>query len=457
MKPSGRLLIADDNRDVLVSLEMFLRHEFEKVFTTRNPNLIPQLVREERIDVVLLDMNFAAGLQTGNEGIFWMREIHKIDPVIVVVLITAFGDVPLAVKAIKEGGFDFVTKPWDNDKLAATLQAALQLRRSRIEVRMLKEKQENINEELTRQHIVWGSSPDMQKILDTVKKIAPTDANVLILGEHGTGKEMIAREIHRLSSRGKESFVTVDIGAVHENLFESELFGHVKGAFTDAKTDRPGRFEMAHQGSLFLDEIGNLPLYLQSKILSVLQNREMVRVGSNQTIPLDIRLIAATNRDLHQMANEHLFREDLLYRLETITLTLPPLRKRPGDIHALSHHFLQQYALKYGKPMVKLNDKALEKLVKHSWPGNVRELKHAMEKAVILAEHDLIGPEEFLFPGGDSFTPSSIDSLNLENLEKLAIMEALGKSKMNMSLAARELGISRPTLYKKIEKYGLRS
>ena len=451
----GKLLIVDDDKDVLESLQMFLKYEFSHVFTTSNPNLILDLVKKQQIDIVLLDMNFKAGIQSGNEGFFWMNEIHQIDPNIAIVLITAYGDVDLAVRAIKEGAFDFVIKPWDNDKLLSTLFAAFRLRKTSTELEDLKERQHQIFEDIDKRYkILWGSSVPMQEIFKLIKKVAPTEANLLILGENGTGKELVAREIHRLSSRSREAFIHVDLGAIQENLFESELFGHVRGAFTDAREDRAGRFEIAKGGTLFLDEIGNLPHYLQSKLLSALQNKEIIRLGSNEATDLDVRLISATNMELTKMVSENLFRQDLLYRIETIRIEIPPLRKRKEDIPQLANYFLKIYGPKYGKPTLRINEPALAKLMEHRWPGNVRELRHAIEKAVILCEGDRITPDGFIFTPSDIIS-SKKDSLNLGDLEKVAVQEALIKTKMNLSEAARELGISRPTLYKKINKYNI--
>jgi len=452
---NGKLLIVDDDRDVLESLNMFLKHEFGTVHTTSNPNRITELITKERVNIVLLDMNFQAGVQTGNEGIFWMNEINRIDPNIVIVLITAYGDIELAVRAIKEGAFDFVIKPWDNDKILSTLTAAFHFSKTRTELRDLKEKQQQFFEGIDRRYkILWGTSGIMHDIFEMVKKVAPTEANVLILGENGTGKELIAREIHRMSLRSREALIHVDLGAISENLFESELFGHVKGAFTDAREDRAGRFEIAKGGTLFLDEIGNLPVYLQSKLLSTLQNKEIIRLGSNELRELDVRLVSATNRDLTRMVSENLFRQDLLYRIETIRIEVPPLRKRKEDIPQLTNHFLQIFGTKYGKPGIRINEPALHKLTSHSWPGNVRELKHVIEKAVILCDTRTITTDEFMFIPVDGHTIQN-ESLNLNDLEREAIQEALRKTKMNLSEAARELGISRPTLYKKIKKYNI--
>ena len=455
--PKGRILIVDDDKDVCESLRMFLKYEFEKVFTLTNPNLLLQWIKKEQIDVILLDMNYKAGIQTGNEGIYWIRKILKTDPEIVPVLITAYGDIELAIKAIKEGAFDFVVKPWDNDKLLSTLKAAYKLRETKIELRNLKVKQQQIYNDIDKKYkIIWGSSPVMQKVFEVVRKAAPTEANILIVGENGTGKELIAREIRRLSARSNEAFVHVDLGAISENLFESELFGHVKGAYTDAFEDRAGRFEIANEGTLFLDEIGNLPVYLQSKLLYSMQNKVVTRLGSNKQIPLDVRLVFATNKDLDKMVSENLFRKDLMYRINTIRIEIPPLKKRKDDIGQLADYYLNHFATKYGKSNLKINEKAIEKLKTHSWPGNIRELKHSIEKAVILCDSMILSPVDFIFSQADRDFVNPEKSLRFTDLEKNAIIEALDKNDMNLSETARELGISRPTLYNKICKYGLK-
>ena len=401
-------------------------------------------------------MNYKAGIQTGNEGIYWIRKILKTDPEIVPVLITAYGEIELAIKAIKEGAFDFVVKPWDNDKLLSTLKAAYKLRETKIELKNLKQKHQQIYNDIDKKYkIIWGSSPAMQKIFEVIRKVAPTEANILIVGENGTGKELIAREIRRLSARSNEAFVHVDLGAISENLFESELFGHVKGAYTDAFEDRAGRFEIANEGTLFLDEIGNLPVYLQSKLLYSMQNKVVTRLGSNKQIPLDVRLIFATNKDLDKMISENLFRKDLMYRINTIQIEIPPLRKRKEDIGQLADYYLNHFASKYGKSHLKINEKAIEKLKTHSWPGNIRELKHSIEKAVILCDSMILSPVDFIFSQADRDFVNPEKSLRFTDLEKNAIIEALDKNDMNLSETARELGISRPTLYNKICKYGL--
>ncbi len=455
-KKEGKILVVDDNENILRSLTQLLKFDFESVRTVSNPNLIPTLVRTGDFDVILLDMNFSAGIMTGNEGIYWLREILNIDPLGVVILITAYGDIKLAVKAIREGGTDFITKPWDANKLIVTLKSAIKLRKSKLEVSRLRKKQEVLKEDLSKQmDPIIGNSPAIRKVLETVKKVAVTDANVLILGENGTGKELVAREIHRQSLRSNESFVSVDMAAITETLFESEMFGHEKGAFTDAHDERTGRFEIASGGTLFLDEIGNLSMHLQTKLLKALQDREITRVGAETSVAIDIRLITATNKNLNEMVTLNTFREDLLYRINTIQVQLPALRERKEDIPVLADYFLKKYQHKYAKAPVIMKGDAYDKLLSHSWPGNIRELKHTMEKAVILCESGTLGSEDFFFGSASMTKTSSADSMKLAVVEKNLIEKALRECHGNMSKAAKILDISRTTLYSKIKKYGL--
>lgn len=451
----GNILIVDDNKNVLSALRILLSDYFENIVLLTSPNTLMSELRDKNPDVVLLDMNFSAGINSGNEGLFWLSEIKKADEELPVVLFTAYADIDLAVKALKGGATDFVVKPWDNAKLLATLQSAYSLRQSRKEVKKLREKQSVLNRDIQKEEdICWGKSPAMQRLLTMIKKVAVTDANVLITGENGTGKELIAKIIHRYSPRAAETLIIVDMGAVTETLFESELFGHVKGAFTDAKADRSGKFEAADGGSLFLDEIGNLSYPLQAKLLSALQTRHITRVGSNKSISVDIRLISATNKNLFKSVKKGEFREDLLYRINTIHLEVPPLRERREDIPQLADFFLRRLARKYGKSDLKLGEKALCKLESYAWPGNVRELEHAIEKAVILSDNQELQPNDFYMRTPDE-TSFVVESFTLEEMEKILIEKALRKYDNNISAVAAELGISRPTLYSKIRKYEL--
>ena len=450
----GNVLIVDDNKSILSALEILLLPEFQTVITLSDPNQIPTELRKRDYNMVLLDMNFNAGINTGNEGIYWLGRIRETNPAISVVMITAFGDVELTVKALKTGATDFVLKPWDNAKLLATLKSALQLNLSKKEVSQLKEKEKGLKQEINReQKFIVGSSPQLMQMLNMVRKVAKTDANVLITGENGTGKELIAHEIHRLSERSQEVMVSVDMGAITETLFESELFGHVKGAFTDARENRPGKFEVADKGSLFLDEIGNLSFHLQAKLLAAIQNRQISRIGSNQTVPVDIRLICATNKKLESMVHEGLFREDLLYRINTIQIEVPPLRDRGNDVLVLADFFMKKYTAKYNKPSLKINQPAQDKLLKYAWPGNIRELQHTIEKAVILSEGNVLKPEDFFMRPILSGKTSETE-LTLEEMEKRMINLAIEKNNGNLSAAAEQLGITRQTLYNKIKKNG---
>ncbi|MBA4407848.1 MAG: sigma-54 dependent transcriptional regulator [Bacteroidota bacterium] len=450
----GNILIVDDNKSILSALEILLTPEFQTVTTLSDPNQIPTELRKKEYNLVILDMNFNAGINTGNEGIYWLGRIKESNPEISVVMITAYGDVELTVKALKMGATDFFLKPWDNNKLLATLKSALQLNWSKKEVSQLKEKEKGLKTEINReQKFIVGSSPKLMQMLNMVRKVAKTDANVLITGENGTGKELIAHEIHRQSERSQEVMVSVDMGAITETLFESELFGHVKGAFTDARENRPGKFEVADKGSLFLDEIGNLSFHLQAKLLAAIQNRQISRIGSNQTIPVDIRLICATNKNLESMVREGLFREDLLYRINTIQIEVPPLRDRGNDILVLTDFFLKKYSSKYNKPNLKINQQAQDKLLKYLWPGNIRELQHTVEKAVILSEGNVLKAEDFFMRPIISGRTNEAE-LTLEEMEKRMINLAIEKNNGNLSAAAEQLGITRQTLYNKIKKTG---
>lgn len=450
----GCILIIDDNKNVLSALRILLDNYYEEVILLPSPNTLVYTLKEKNPDIVLLDMNFSAGINTGNEGLFWLSEIKKVDPEIPVVLFTAYADIELAVKALKQGATDFVVKPWDNTKLLVTLQSAYELRVSKKEVKKLREKQSVLNQELNKDDICWGQSEPMKNLLSLINKVAQTDANILITGENGTGKELIARKIHYSSQRANETLISLDIGSITESLFESELFGHVKGAFTDARTDRAGKFEAADKGTLFLDEIGNLSYPLQAKLLTALQSRQVVRVGDNKPIPVDIRLISATNKDLFESVKAGEFREDLLYRINTIHIEVPPLRERKEDIVLLADFFLNRFSKKYNKPDMVLSDKAIAKLEGYTWPGNVRELQHAIEKAVILSDSNILQDYDFHTRAVED-RASVIDSISIEEMEKILIEKSLKKHNKNISVVAEELGITRPTLYNKMKKYGI--
>lgn len=452
----SKILILDDNKSVLTALEILLQAEFDQVYTLNSPNNLISTIREHSIDAILLDMNFTTGINTGNEGIYWLNQILEFDTTISVIMITAFGDVELAVKAVKQGAFDFVLKPWDNKKLISTIHASLKLRKSKLENKSLKRTSNSLKEELKPplQNIIGQSAP-MKLVMDMVKKVAVTDANIFISGENGTGKELIAREIHRYSPRNNELMLSVDMGAISETLFESELFGHTKGSFTDAKEDRIGKFEMANKGTLFLDEIGNLSHSLQAKMLSVLQNRTIVKVGSNENIPIDIRLITATNKDLNAMIEAGSFREDLLYRINTISIEVPPLRDRGNDILLLAEYYLLKYAAKYDKYGLQISSKASQKLLKYKWPGNVRELQHTIEKAVILADSKVLGEDSFTLNDFSLKISKELQNKTIEEMEKEMIQVCIQKEKGNMSTVAKKLGITRQTLYNKLRKYNI--
>ena len=427
----GKILIVDDNEDLLKAAKMYLKRHFGQVDTEKNPETIPALMTNEDYDVILLDMNFTKDVSSGSEGYYWLDRILKIDPSSVVVLITAYGDVQTAVKAIKAGATDFVLKPWENEKLLATLFSSMKLRQSLDEVETLKIKNQEINLAINEKYKeIIGQSTSMQRIFQTIDRVAHTDANVLILGENGTGKELVARAIHAHSSRKNETFATVDLGSITETLFESELFGHKKGSFTDAKEDRAGRFELANNGTLFLDEIGNLSMPLQAKLLTAIQNRRVSRVGSGKDTPINIRLICATNMPLYEMVKENRFRQDLLYRINTIEIEIPPLRERLEDIPLLANHFLRQYASRYGKSITKMSEAAMTRMSKHPWPGNIRELQHSIERAIILSNTSVLQPEDFNFnipTGKETDQQLNLDQYNLDEVEKLLIRKVLKK------------------------------
>lgn len=456
MNPEGgKILMIDDDEDVLLAAKMLLKKHNHHVIIEKNPNKIPFLLNNDTYDVILLDMNFSKDITSGKEGFHWLSQILEQDPQAVVILITAFGDVEMAVRALKEGATDFILKPWQNEKLIATISTAIKLRQSYNEVDKLKKAKEMLEEQIRKPFgKIIGQSPAIQHVFSMIDKVASTDANVLILGENGTGKELIARAIHERSLRANNSFVSVDMGAITESLFESELFGHKKGAFTDAREDRPGRFELANHGTLFLDEIGNLSTSLQSKLLSALQSRQVTRVGANQPTPVDIRLICATNMPLHTMVQEGTFRQDLLYRINTVEITVPPLCERLEDIALLAQHYLAFYAKKYHKLVKSITPGAMDKLRRYPWPGNIRELQHAIERAVIMTDSDSLQESDFLFNRPHTASTAT-DTLNLDEVEKSAVIKALQMHQGNISKAADELGLTRASLYRRMEKYGL--
>jgi len=453
----GKVLIVDDDEDVLKAARFFLKKHVEFIHTEKDPDNIPSLLDNNSYDVILLDMNFTRDVTSGQEGLHWLSRIMAIDHNAVVIMITAFGDVNLAVAAVKQGATDFVLKPWQNEKLLATIFAAGSLHKARLEVAGLRSRQEQLSADMNQPFNEFiGSSPAMRKVYDTILKVADTDANVLILGENGTGKELVARALHRHSARGREVFISVDMGAITESLFESELFGHVKGAFTDAVSDRAGRFEIASSGTLFLDEIANLPLQMQSKILRAIEAKQIMRVGSSKVVPVDIRLICATNMHVVAMAAEGEFRQDLLYRINTVEIHLPPLRERSDDLGLLAEFFLHNYCRKYHKPPKAISPAAMNKLAAYRWPGNVRELQHCMERAVILSESQALQPEDFFFAAAPAKGDGIVfDNYNLDLVEKTVIRRAIDKHKGNISHAADELGLTRASLYRRLEKYGI--
>lgn len=461
-KELGKILIVDDNEDLLLAAKMLLKKHADVVQIEQNPRKIPFLLNNDSYDVILLDMNYSKDTTSGKEGFHWLEQILEIDPNAVVVLITAYGGVEMAVEALKRGATDFVLKPWQNEKLLATLSSAVKLKRSYNELATLKETNTQLTSELNKPFSeILGNSEAIQKVFSIINKVATTDANVLILGENGTGKELVARALHNRSLRKDNAFISVDMGSITESLFESELFGHKKGSFTDAKEDRPGRFEVANKGSLFLDEIGNLPLPLQSKLLTVLQRREVIRVGSNQPVPIDIRLICATNMPVYEMVDENEFRQDLLYRINTVEIRLPPLRDRENDVLLLAEHFIDVYCKKYRKQRLRLGSATANRLLKYHWPGNVRELQHAIERAIIMSEDTVLQPTDFSFLMPKADTPAQqqqemdLTDYDLETVEKMMIQKAISKHAGNISQAAKGLGLTRASLYRRMEKHGL--
>jgi DNA-binding NtrC family response regulator len=453
---TGKILIIDDDVDVLHTARLILKKQFTTVRTESDPGNLYELLQKESFDVIILDMNFTYGQTGGQEGLHWLGEILKIDPGAHVMMNTAYGDIGLAVTAIRQGAIDFLVKPWEKEKLLSSVLTVFQLSQSKKEVKHLKHKQKVMNQDAASQFPeMIAVSVSMQKVFATIEKVATTDANVLILGENGTGKELVARALHRQSARAEADFIKVDVGAIAETLFESELFGHAKGAFTDAKEERAGRFEIASGGTLFLDEIGNLPLPLQAKLLTALQNRQISRVGSNKPITVDIRLVCATNQSVYAMVADGTFRQDLLYRINTVEIKLPPLRERTEDIPVLATHFLNMYAQKYRKPGMKMSRETIKQLQQYAWPGNIRELQHAIERAVIMSDSYELSPDEFMLSSPSKKPEEKNLTYNLEEIEKTAIQNAIKKYQGNLSLAAKELGFGRSTLYRRMEKYGL--
>lgn len=455
-KQSGKILIVDDDEIILLSAQMFLEQYFSEVHTLDKPEKIPNQLAKASYDVILLDMNFRQGETSGKEGMKWLKKILEISPETNVLLMTAYGELNLAVGAMKEGAADFIIKPWQNERLLATVQTALRLTDQQKQVRQLKSQQQILSSSADHQAgDIIGQSRAIKEIFRIIDKVACTDADVLILGENGTGKEVIARAIHRQSDRADQVFINVDLGSISETLFESELFGHKKGAFTDAKEDRTGRFEAASGGTLFLDEIGNLSPALQAKLLTVLQNRKIVKVGTNHPIEIDVRVICATNSNLYSMANEGTFREDLLYRINTVECTIPPLRDRLEDIPLLLNHFLETYCRKYNKHKLHLPENVVKGLQKYNWPGNIRELQHAVERAVIMSEGQELQNSDFSFLNNSKKEEQTFENYNLEEIEAWAIKNAIKKHQGKISHAAKELGLSRGALYRRMEKYGL--
>lgn len=455
-KKDASILIVDDDPAVRTAAQMFLKQLFTVVITTGDPSRIPGLMDEVRFDVILLDMNFSPGKNDGSEGITWLGRILTRDPGAVVVFITAYGGVDLAVSAMRSGAFDFIVKPWENDRLLGVIRTALELSDTRQIAEKYRQRQDQLMADMDQlSGMIIGQSMAMEKVLRTIEKVAATDADILLLGENGSGKEIIARELHRCSNRGNEVFISVDLGAIHENLFESELFGHTKGAFTDANMDKAGRFELATGGTLFLDEIGNLSLPLQAKLLTALENRTITRVGSGKPTSIDVRLICATNMPLYEMSLKKEFREDLLYRINTVEIRVPPLRERTGDIPILADYFLKMYSRKYNKPGLQIPRSTITRLGKYPWPGNIRELRHAIERAVILCEGNVLEFGDLVTDLSVHINTSNESTLNLQEIERRYILKAISKNRGNITKAAEDLGLARAALYRRLHKHGL--
>jgi len=455
-KTDASILIVDDDSAVRTAAQMFLKQLFTLVVTTGDPERIPMLMDEVRFDAILLDMNFTPGKNDGSEGISWLGRILEKDPSAVVVFITAYGGVNLAVSAMRSGAFDFIVKPWENDKLLGVIRTALKLNETRQDAEKYRQRQDLLLADMDHQSgMIIGQSLAMEKVYRTIKKVAATDADVLLLGENGSGKEVIARELHKNSNRKEEVFISVDLGAIHENLFESELFGHEKGAYTDARQDKAGRFEVASGGTLFLDEIGNLSAPLQAKLLSVLENRKVIRLGSNKSTSIDVRLICATNMPLYEMTRKKEFREDLLYRINTVEIRIPPLRERTGDIPLLIDYFLNIYSRKYNKPGLRIPKSTISRLENYHWPGNIRELRHAIERAVILCDNDILEFGDLLTDLAVHMHGTDETTLNLQEIERRYILKAISKNRGNITKAAADLGLARAALYRRLQKHGL--
>lgn len=458
-KEKATILVIDDDSDILLSAKLFLKQRFTQVISSNHPTELNKLLSTENIDMILLDMNYRVGFNDGKEGLYWLKHIKEVDPDIVVILMTAYGEVELAVEAIKTGAYDFILKPWSNEKFLATIKAGIAYRKSKKKVKVLKSANRALEEELSKKYnSVVGKSPQIKELLTSVEKVGSTNANVLILGENGTGKQHIAREIHKISDRKDGPFIHVDLGSLSENLFESELFGYKKGAFTDAKEDKAGRFEIAENGSIFLDEIGNLPLNLQSKILSSIQDRKYTRLGDTVERKFNARFIFATNAPIHEWVEEGKFREDLMYRINTVEITIPPLRDRVEDIPDFIQFYFDLYRKKYMKDDLKLTEEAKDILCKHKWPGNIRELQHTLERGVIMSDGKELRKEDFNLTNSSSSQSKGFDkmeNLNLEKVEKLLIDKALSKNHGNISKAAAELGLTRAALYRRMEKHNL--
>ena len=459
-KTNATILVIDDDEDVLLSAKLLLKKQFTKVITKSDPKELNQLVSTEDLDVIVLDMNYRIGFNDGKEGMYWLKHIRSINQDIVVVLMTAYGEVELAVESIKKGAFDFILKPWTNEKFLATINAGLELRRKNQKIALLESTNEVLQKNVANQFgPMIGKSETMQQVLNTISKVAPTDANMLILGENGTGKQHLAREVHRLSEFNKGPFIHVDMGALSENLFESELFGHKKGAFTDAHEDKPGRFEMAEGGTLFLDEIGNLPLNLQSKLLTVIQDRKVSRLGEGSERPFNARLLFATNAPINEWVSEGKFRQDLLFRINTVEIEIPPLRERVADVEEFVLHYFNEFKTKYNKSQLTITDEVVELLKEHQWPGNIREVQHTLERGVILSDGVTLKTENFNLTtvpvSANTSSSEQFDNLNLNEIEKLLVQKALDKHQGNISKAAKELGLTRAALYRRLEKFNL--